>query len=294
MRIGIAGVGRMGEAIGLRLIECGHALTVWNRTSGKTDALAKAGAKVAASPAEVAAASEIVITILIDAAAIEAVYGGASGLLSGDVAGKLFIEMSTVLPETEKALSVRVGGKGAAFVECPVGGTTGPARQGKLVGVAGGEADDIARARPVLEQMCRRLDHVGPVGAGAAMKLAINLPLMIYWQALGEALSLCREVTLPPEKMMELLADTSGGTNVIRNRGGDLAAVLAGAAKKKAAFDIDGGRKDLRTMLTEGKNRGAEMPVTAAALTAFDEAARNGWGGEDNTFMPAYWLGRKA
>jgi 3-hydroxyisobutyrate dehydrogenase len=202
--------------------------------------------------------------------------------------------MSTVLPETEKALAERVRAKGAEFVECPVGGTTGPARQGKLVGVVAGEDAAVARAWPILEQLCRRLDHVGPTGTGAAMKLAINLPLMVYWQALGEALSLCRDVTLPPEKMMELLGDTSGGPNVIRNRGADLAAVLGGAAKKKAAFDIDGGRKDLRTMLTEAENRSAALPVTAAALACFDEAAQNGWGGEDNTFMPAYWVNRKS
>lgn len=294
MQIGIAGVGRMGEAIALRLIDSGHTLTVWNRSPGKTAALEKAGAKVVGSPAEVAAASETIITILIDAAAIDAVYDGPKGLLSGDIAGKLFIEMSTVLPETEKALATRVRAKGAAIIECPVGGTTGPARQGKLVGVAGGEAADVARAKPILDQMCRRVDHVGPTGTGAAMKLAINLPLMIYWQALGEALALCRDVTLPADKMMELLGDTSGGPNVIRNRGADLAAVLGGAEKRAAAFDIDGGRKDLRTMLAEGKNRGAAMPVTTAALTAFDEAAKNGWGGEDNTFMPAYWINRKA
>jgi 3-hydroxyisobutyrate dehydrogenase len=293
MQIGIAGVGRMGEAIGLRLIECGHTLTVWNRSAGKTEALEKAGAKVVKSPAEVAAASEAVITILIDADAIAAVYDGRSGLLSGDVSGKLFIDMSTVLPEDEQALARRVRAKGAGFAECPVGGTIGPARQGKLIGLLGADDADALRARPILEQLCRRVDHVGAVGAGAQMKLAINLPLLVFWQAFGEALSLCRDVTLDPDKMIELFADTSGGPNVLKARGALLAAVLAGGAKGTPGFDIDGGRKDLRTMVAEAKGRGLELPLTERAIACFDEASRAGWGKEDNTFLPVYWLGRK-
>ena len=179
MKIGIAGTGRMGEAIGFRLLDLGHELTVWNRTAEKTKALASAGAKVAVSPAALARAVEIVITILTDDRAIDALYHGPQGLLSGNVAGKLFIEMSTVRPEFEVALGTNMREKGAALVECPVGGTTGPAREGKLFGFAGAADADMARARPLLESLCRRLEHVGPVGAGSRMKLAINLPLFV-------------------------------------------------------------------------------------------------------------------
>src|SRR6266705_2406541 len=119
MQIGIAGTGRMGAAIGARLIEAGHQLTVWNRSAQKTKSLTDAGAKVAAMPKDLAREPEAVITILTDAAAIDAVYHGAGGLLSGDVRGKLFIEMSTVQPATEIALAAKVRQKGAAFVECP-------------------------------------------------------------------------------------------------------------------------------------------------------------------------------
>ena len=97
------------------------------------------------------------------------------------MAGKLFIEMSTVRPEVEVALAEKVKLKKAAMIDCPVGGTTGPAREGKLFGFVGGEDADVARARPLLDQMCRRAEHVGPVGSGARMKLAINLPLFVYW-----------------------------------------------------------------------------------------------------------------
>src|SRR5438128_9752036 len=152
MHIGIAGIGKMGAAIAQRLIEVGHKVTVWNRSTGKLKPVTDAGAAVAATPAELAKNAEAIVTILTDAAAIDAVYHGASGLLSGDVRGKLFIEMSTVQPATEIALAAKVREKGAAFVECPVGGTTGPARQGKLLDLMGAEGADAARARPVLEQ----------------------------------------------------------------------------------------------------------------------------------------------
>src|SRR5262245_63395416 len=147
MQIGIHGIGKMGAAIAQRLMEVGHKVTVWNRSAGKLKPVTDAGAKAVATPAELARSSEAIITLLTDAAAIDAVYHGASGLLSGDVRGKLFIEMSTVQPATEVALAEKVRAKGAALVECPVGGSTGPARQGKLIGLMGGEPADAARAK---------------------------------------------------------------------------------------------------------------------------------------------------
>ena len=294
MQIGIAGLGRMGAAIAGRLIEAGHTLSVWNRSPEKARPLEPAGAALARSPEELAAKVGIVITILTDAAAIGTVYDGPSGLLSGNVAGKLFIEMSTVRPQTEIDLAGRVRAKGAGFVECPVGGTVGPARQGKLIGLMGAEEDDAARARPILEQLCRRLEHVGPVGNGALMKLAINLPLLVYWQALGEALALSRSVGLDPSRLMDLFADTSGGTNVIKMRGPAVATMLEGGDPGPVGFPIDGGLKDLRTMLAEGKARGLELPLVERTLACFEQASRDSWGGRDAASMPVYWTEKAA
>ena len=130
MRVGVAGLGVMGAAVAARLMEVGHEVTVWNRTPEKTKASADAGAKVASSPAQLAGAVDAAITMLTDAAAIDAVYNGPNGLLAGDVKGKLLIEMSTVPPKVPAALAPKVRAKSAAFVECPVGGSTAPARQG--------------------------------------------------------------------------------------------------------------------------------------------------------------------
>jgi len=210
MNIGIAGTGRMGSAIAARLIGLGHTLTVWNRTPEKTKAAVAAGATAAATPAELASRVDVIITILTNAAAIDAVYYGDHGLLAGEVKGKLFIEMSTVRPETERALAEWVAKKHAQLVECPVGGTVGPATEGKLFGLVGADAQALNRAKPLLEQMCRRIEHVGPVGAGAAMKLAINLPLIVFWQAFGEAVALTKPLGMDPARLVEIFSDTSG------------------------------------------------------------------------------------
>jgi 3-hydroxyisobutyrate dehydrogenase len=292
MQIGIAGIGKMGAAIAQRLIEVGHKVTAWNRSADKLQPVKDAGAAVAATPAELVQASDAVISMLTDAAAIDAVYNGASGLLAGDVRGILFIEMSTVLPQTEVALAEKVRAKGAIFVECPVGGSTGPARQGKLIGLMGGEPPDAARAKPILEQLCRRLEHCGPVGSGAVMKLTINMPLMIYWQALGEALALCRPLGLDPARIMDLLSDTSGGPNVLKVRAPVIAAVLKGGDGGPVTFDVDSGIKDLRTMLAEGKSRGVELPLVEKTLACYEETKRKVSGAAEVSDVSVYWANR--
>jgi 3-hydroxyisobutyrate dehydrogenase len=292
LKIGIAGTGRMGSAVAGRLLGLGHEVSVCNRTAGKTKPLEAAGAKVAATPARLAARSEIVITLLTDAAALDATYGGANGLLAGDVRGKLFIEMSTVRPEAEIALAAKVNARDAALVDCPVGGSVGPAKDGKLFGFAGGANADVARARPILDQLCRRVEHVGPVGAGARMKLAVNLPLLVYWQALAEALSICAPLGIDPARMIDILADTSGGPNMLKTRGPAIAATLQGKETAPVTVDIETMRKDLRTMVEEARAMSRTLPLTARALECFDEAVRDGWGARDVTMLPIRWLSR--
>lgn len=292
MDIGLCGIGRMGAAIGQRLMDVGHRLTVWNRSAVKTKPLTELGAALAPSPAAAAAAGETVITILTDATAINTVYHGIDGLLSDGVAGKLFIDMSTVSPHTTRALAERVRAKKAGFVECPVGGTVGPARDGKLLGMAGGRAEDFARAKPILDQLCRRVDLLGPNGTGSAMKLAINLPLAVYWQALGEALALCRDAGIETGKMIEILTESSGGTNAIKNRGPKIVTALKAGAKPEVGFDIDGLRKDLRIMIAVAQSMGFELPVAAKALECYDAAAQAGWGDRDGSSMAVYQVAR--
>ncbi len=288
MRVGIAGLGKMGAAMAARLAETGLEVAVWNRTRARAEA---SGLPVADTPRELAARSDVVMTTLFDGAALEAVFHGANGLLA-DASGKLFIEMSTVRPETQAALAAEVRAAGCAYVECPVGGTTGPARAGKLLGLVGADAADLERARPVLDALCRRVEHVGPVGAGAAMKLAVNLPLLVFYQALGESMALVRHLGLDPAWLVELMSDTSGGANVLKNRGPAIAKTLVGDDPGGITFDIDSIRKDLRTMVAEAESRGFGLPVASRALAVFDEAGAQGWGGRDGTWLPAYWAAK--
>jgi 3-hydroxyisobutyrate dehydrogenase len=292
MHVGVVGLGNMGTAIAVRLVEIGNKVTVWNRSAAKCAPLAAAGAGVAASPASLASEVETVITLLTDAAAIDAVYGGPAGLLAGNVRGKLLIEMSTVPPQVEVALAARVRAAGAAFVECPVGGSTAPARQGKLIGLMGAAPADAARAKPLLDQLCRRIEHCGPVGAGATMKLTINLPLMVYWQALGEALALCRPLGLDPARVIDLLSDTSGGPNVLKVRGPALVKLLNGEDPGPVTFTLDNGIKDLRTMLAEAAAHGIDMPLVADTLSCFEEASRHGLGAAEGAGLSVYWSTR--
>jgi 3-hydroxyisobutyrate dehydrogenase len=293
MRVGVIGLGRMGTALALRLIETGHDVTVWNRSAEKAEPLVAAGATVAATPAALVSAVDLALVILFDAPALEAVFHGETGVLTADLTGKLIVEMSTVRPQVEQALAEAVTARGGAFIDCPVGGTVMPARTGKLLGLAGGAAEDVARARPVLEQLCRRLEHIGPVGAGAAMKLAINLPLGVYWQALGEALSLVRHLGHDPAWLIELMADTSGASTALKANPGGVVRALNGDISGTPAFDLDGVRKDQRTMLAEAADRGFDLPLVRATMGVYDEAAEAGFGGRDVTWAPVYW-GRKS
>lgn len=283
MKIGLAGTGKMGSAIAQRLASLGHEMMVWNRTADKARAT---GLPAAATPRDLAQRCDVVISILADAKAVDEVY---DEMLKGEVKGKLFIEMSTVRPEAQKRLNEKIKGKGAALVECPVGGTIGPAKEGKLFGFAGGEAADVARAKPVLDQMCRRVEHVGPVGAGARFKLAINLPLLVYWQALGEALSLVRDLKVEPARLMDILADTSGAPTMLKNRAATIAGALAGKEPSPVTVTIDTMKKDLGEMVDEIRALGGSSLVAQAALEGFAHASSAGYGARDVSLLPVSW-----
>ncbi len=288
-RIGVCGIGRMGAALVERLLQQGYAVSVWNRTRAKAEALVAAGATVAATATDLARDCDIVISSMSDDAALESAYRGDRGLLAGAGAGKLFIEMSTVRPETVVALARDAQAKGALFIDAPVGGTVGPAREGKLFAFVGGSDAAIALARPLLEKLCRRIEHLGPVGSGALMKLAINLPLLVFWQSFGEALALVKPLGLSPQRMIDIFSDTSGAPGTLRTRGPAIVANLNGDKSAPVTIHVDGVRKDLRTMVAEAASHGVTLPVTAQALQVFDQASADGLGDADVVNLPAYW-----
>jgi 3-hydroxyisobutyrate dehydrogenase len=283
----------MGSAIAQRLMSVGHEVGVWNRNSTKTKPLVDAGAKLFASPAELVEGSEVTIVMLLNDAATEAVYRAPNGVLKAKLAGKLVIDMSTIRPDTMKSNGSSALQQGASFVECPVGGSTGPAKEGKLFGLVGGTKADVARAMPILEQMCRRVEHVGEVGSGSMMKLAVNLPLLVYWQALGEALTICKPLNLPADRLIDILSDTAGTPTAMKGRGAVIAKVLGGAPLGETAFGLNAAKKDLACAVQFGASIHAELPVTASALACYEEAEAAGLGNADATAISTRWTQRK-
>jgi 3-hydroxyisobutyrate dehydrogenase len=294
MKIGVCGTGRMGSSIAQRLMSVGHEVGVWNRNSAKTKLLTDAGAKLYASPAELVDGGEAVIIMLLNDAASEAVYRGPSGILKSKLTGKLVIDMSTVRPDTMQSIGAAVAQQGAMFVECPVGGSTGPAKEGKLFGLVGGDKPDVERAMPVLQQLCRRIEHVGLLGAGATVKLAINLPLLVYWQALGEALTICKPLNLAADRLIDILSDTAGTPTAMKGRGAVIARVLGGQPLGETAFGLSAAKKDLATAVQFASTMHVQLPVAASALTCFEEAEAAGLGDADATTVSTRWPQRSS
>lgn len=305
MKIGIAGTGKMGAAIGLRLLGQGYDLTVWNRSSPKAQGLLEAGAKWAQSPQALSACVDVVLTLLTDEAALDEVYGGPNGLLAewppmegtpkaGDQPQSanrpIFIDMSTVQPAKSQDMAAKISALGAVYLECPVGGSVGPAKEGKLLGFVGGDAVHLQKVLPLLQTLCKRVEHVGPHGAGATMKLAVNLPLMVYWQTLSEALSLVEPLGLDPQRVIDILSDSSGGPNMLKVRGTMIAQTLKQKKSDQVTVNVATMRKDLRTMVAQGQRMQRELPLTALALEKFNQAAQNGLDDKDCTELPVWWL----
>ena len=205
MRVGLVGLGRMGGAIAQRLRGQGCEIVAWDHDARRCQAAATCGATVAANAHRVAGETDIVISIITEDHGVRRVFTGPEGFLSADVRDKLFIEMSTLQPMTGRELGALVEAKGARLVESPVLGTIPQVREGKLLSLAGGRAEDVDRARTVLDKLARRVVHMGPHGAGYAMKLAVNLGLGAYIQALSESLALGTKQGLSLEQMLDVL-----------------------------------------------------------------------------------------
>lgn len=283
--IGVIGLGKMGRAIAERLKETGHDLVVWNRSPGRADGL---GAEEAATPADVAGKAKLIIAMLSDDAAVDAVYRGEGGLLSTDLSGVTVIEMCTMSPDRARELEADVKAAGGAFVECPVGGTVGPARQGALLGLAAGDASAFEAAKPVLDHLTRRLEHLGPVGKGAAMKLAVNLPLMVYWSALGEALGLAMSEGIEPRRAMDILADSSGAIGSAKARSAPIVEAVEGNVPDTVNFALETALKDMGEMVALAQLHGLSSDVIDAARSRAARAFSDGWEGRDVTLTAAF------
>ena len=276
MKIGLIGLGRMGSAIALRLTEQGFEIVAWDHAEKATQAAAKRGVQIAANPKAVAAEADIVISIITEDNGVRKVFTGPNGLLEADVKGKLFIEMSTLQPMTARELAPIVEAKDARLIESPVLGTIPSVRDGKLLSLAGGRAEDIERARVVLDKLTRRIAHMGPHGAGYAMKLAVNLGLGAYIQALSELLALGMKQGLTLEQMLDVLKEAPTATGWLHSK---IPALLGEPAD--VTLDIRTMRKDIMSAVATGARSGVPMPLSGGTLAAFSAAVAGGAGDGD-------------
>lgn len=279
-RIGLLGVGRMGRAIGERILAAGFPLLVHNRTAARADALIAQGAQWVATPDALPAQTDIILTMLTDDTAVEMVY---AQLLTGDCANRVFVEMSTIRTTTIDRLRPQVEAAGARLVDCPVSGTVEPARNGQLIGLVGGSAEDVARVRPLLTSFCRRIEHLGPSGAGTTGKVVVNMPMAIYWAALAEALAIGAQRGLDLAQLLDVILDSPVALPALRAK----VPLLLGAPHE-VAFDVTGVRKDLLAFTATALDHGVPAPTGAAALAHFAAATAAGYGARDLAFITAY------
>jgi len=283
MKVGLVGLGRMGSAIAQRLGERGCEVIAWDKNAKAT---AAQGNRVRAvdGPRAVADSADIVLSIITEDKGVRRVFTGADGFLATNVAGKLFVEMSTLQPATHRELAPQVMARGARLIDAPVLGSIPTVREGKLVALVGGEASDVERARSVLDHLTRHIAHIGPNGAGCAMKLAVNLGMAVYLQALAESLALGVSEGLTVDQMLGILSDAVTATPWLKGK----LPVLRGEPSD-ITLDIRTMRKDVLSAIATGARNGVAMPATSGALASLAAAVAGGWGEKDLAEVPRFF-----
>lgn len=284
MNIGIVGLGRMGAAMSQRLREQGFEVVGWDHKAETNKTLAAGELRIAANAREVAAAAEIVISSITEDNGARRIFNGPDGFLQGDVKGKLFIEMSTLQPMTGRELAPLVEAKGARLIESPVLGTIPQVRAGTLFAMVGGRAEDLLRARVLLDKMTRRILHMGPHGSGYAMKLAANIGLGAYVQAIAESLALGTKQGLALDQMLDALSESATATGWLKAKTG----VFKGE-KGDMTLDIRTLRKDIMSAVATGALTGVPMPLSSGALASLSAAVDADYGESDIAELPRFF-----
>ena len=276
MRVGLVGLGRMGAAMGARLASFGVQASCWDLSEKASTHAAARGLSVAQSPLAVAQASDLIITTITEDEGVRGLFTRPGGFGEVDLRGKLFIEMSTLRPQTVRDIALILETKGASIMDCPVLGTVPAAQEGQLVGLVGASDEDLARARPVLEKLTRACVPMGPVGSGHAMKLAFNLAMASFINGVAEGLAMGAAQGLDLNRMMGVFLNSPLSNVVLENKADNFLGKDA-----PLTLDIRTLRKDKQSALTAGASVGAPMGATAAALALLSSAVAAGWGDKD-------------
>lgn len=280
--IGFCGLGRMGRLMAGRLLDAGHQVTVWNRSAGPAEELAGRGAAVAASAREAASASELTITMLTGPEALEEVVLGPEGVASGLEDGRVWIDVSTVGPEAFRSVAGRL--TAGTAVDAPVRGSVPQATDGTLQFYLGASDEDAARVAPVLGAL-GDVRHVGPPGAGAAMKLVVNTALIASAALLGECMALGNALELDRDVLLDVLGRSPVGP-IVSAKGGNVA-----SGHYPPAFELRLADKDIRLVVDAAHRLGTDLRLAEATQGWMDAAVEAADGEVDFSAVVATVLG---
>ncbi len=280
MRLGFIGLGVMGRPMALHLIQAGHELSVYARRAEAAQPLVDAGAKACASPAEVAANSEVVFTMVTTGADVEQVALGEGGILHGAKPGTVVIDMGTIPPGTARRIAAQLAARGIETIDAPVSGGEVGARNATLAILAGGTAEVLERVRPLLEKLGKTLVHVGPNGAGQVAKACNQMIMVSCIEAVAEAMLLAEKSGADPEKVRQALAGGSAGSRVLEVFGARMT-----ARDFKAGVEARLHHKDFGILLDEAVTLGAPLPIAAQVWQQLNALMAQGWGREDTSTL---------
>jgi 3-hydroxyisobutyrate dehydrogenase len=283
MKVGIIGTGLMGKAIATRLLSTGHQLIAYNRTQSKTVPLKKLGAKIADSPKKVAEKSDLVITIVKDAKAVELISFGKDGIVHGKHKNLIVADMSTINPISSRKISSRFQKYGIPMIDSPVMGGPSLAEKGQLVVMIGGKKSIYTRCKPVFDSIGERTFYLGDSGSGDSMKLAMNLQIAILALAISEGIILAKRSGLDPLTFLEVLNSTYFKTGMSINKGPKMAMGVF-----EPSFFLSMMQKDLDEINYTARNYGANLPTAKLANVIYQKAIKKGYGKLDYTGILAF------
>jgi 3-hydroxyisobutyrate dehydrogenase-like beta-hydroxyacid dehydrogenase len=287
VNIGFVGLGAMGQLIVPRLMAGGHSVTGWNRSRYKAAKLIESGMLWADSPRAVAAASEMVLSIVTDAEAVEAVALGPDGIAAGLPRGGIYIDMSTISPDASRKVAAELARAGAFMLDGPISGSPVTVVQGNASIMVGGDKAAYERARPVLLAIGPKVTHIGPNGLACQMKIAVNLLLMVEVIAFGEAVALAEKGGVDREVAVDAVLKSVAASPVLGYRG---PFILEGRMPEVPLADVTLQQKDMLLALDLGRRLGSPVPLAAAANEMMN--ACRGLGIDRNDFVAAHQVYR--
>ncbi|HKU33685.1 MAG TPA: NAD(P)-dependent oxidoreductase [Candidatus Nitrosotalea sp.] len=283
MNVGIIGTGLLGSAVATRLLSTGHTVTVYNRTKEKAEPLKKLGASVVESPKKVSEKSDLVITIVKDASAVESIAFGSDGIIQGRHDGLVVADMSTINPVSSRKIAEKYAQYGIQMIDSPVMGGPSLAEKGQLVVMIGGEKTAYEKCKAVFDSIGEKTFYIGANGAADSMKLAMNLQIAILALSISEGIILAKKSGLDPLLFLEVLNSTYFKTGM---------SLLKGPKMAKGVFEpsffLSVMQKDLDEINYTAKEFGASLPVAKLANELYQNAVKEGFGKIDYTGIMAY------